>query len=122
MIDRARTIISQLVTFKLLYNVKTSLQMVCYTPQSGFYTSPISIKRPHIKDLRLNYGHEFAHVHEKLLCRLREPDSSGIAFLHGLPVSVLYLSKSMFYSFHVYRELEKHITFDILLMKLKIRV
>ncbi|CAF1184025.1 unnamed protein product [Adineta ricciae] len=41
-------------------NVKeTSLQMVCYNPQSGFYTSSISIKRPLIKDLRLNYGEQF---------------------------------------------------------------
>ncbi|CAF1300626.1 unnamed protein product [Rotaria sordida] len=84
-IDRACKILSQLINFKLLYNVETSLQMVCYTPQSGFYTSPISIKRPHIKDLCLNYGHEFADVHEKLLNQLCQTYSSGIAFLHGPP-------------------------------------
>ncbi|CAF1080842.1 unnamed protein product [Rotaria sordida] len=59
--------------------------MVCYNPQSGFYTSSILIKRPIIKDLRLNYGDGFLEVHEKLLKRLREADSTGITFLHGPP-------------------------------------
>jgi hypothetical protein len=98
MIDRAQKIISQLVTFKLLYNVETSLQMVCYTPQSGFYVSPISIKRPQIKDLNLNYGHGFADVHKKLLSQLRETNSNGITFLYGPPVSMIYINESVFYS------------------------
>ncbi|CAF3328631.1 unnamed protein product [Rotaria socialis] len=83
--EQARTILDQLCRFKLFPITETSLQMVCYNPQSGFYTSSILIKRPLIKDLRLNYGDGFLEVHEKLLKRLCEADSTGITFLHGPP-------------------------------------
>jgi hypothetical protein len=61
--------------------------MVCYNPQSCFYTSSITIKQPLIKDLRLNYGDEFVEVHDKLIKRLNEADSTGITLLHGPPVN-----------------------------------
>ena len=61
--------------------------MVCANPNSGFYTSNIKIKQPIIKDFRLNYGDKFPSVHQKLVEQLCKPDSSGITFLHGPPVS-----------------------------------
>jgi len=84
-VDKVHQLLAQLSRFKLFMITETSLQMVCYNPQSGFYTSHISIKRPLIKDLKLNYGSEFAKVHEKLIQTLQEPDSTGITFLHGPP-------------------------------------
>ncbi|CAF1583054.1 unnamed protein product [Rotaria magnacalcarata] len=83
--EQAQAMLDQLCRFKLFPITETSLQMVCYNPQSGFYTSSILIKRPLIKDLRLNYGDGFLEVHEKLLKRLCEADSTGITFLHGPP-------------------------------------
>ncbi|CAF1459547.1 unnamed protein product [Adineta ricciae] len=84
-VEQAHSLLDQLHRYKLSSVKETSLQMVCYNPQSGFYTSSISIKRPLIKDLCLNYGEQFIEVHEKLLKRLNETDSTGITFLHGPP-------------------------------------
>ncbi|CAF1303973.1 unnamed protein product, partial [Didymodactylos carnosus] len=84
-LDKVKLLLSQLCNYKLFVIKETTLQMVCYTSQSGFYTSSINIKRPVIKDLKLNYGEEFLKIHEKLIKTLKEPDSKGIAFLHGLP-------------------------------------
>lgn len=67
-------------------NRQISLQMVCYNLNSDFYASAIQIKQPLIKNLRLNYDDAFLEVHEKLLKRLREVDSTDIILLHGPPV------------------------------------
>ncbi len=59
--------------------------MVCHNDRVGFYTSSISMKKPLIIDLKLNYGDEFNSIHEQLLETLQEKDSTGITFLHGPP-------------------------------------
>ena len=62
-----------------------TLQMVCHDAQNGFYTSSIRMKKPHITDLKLQYGDEFPDIHEQLLEIRQEKDSTGITFLHGPP-------------------------------------
>ncbi|CAF4516093.1 unnamed protein product, partial [Didymodactylos carnosus] len=80
-----RSLLAALSKFKLYFVKETSLQMVCYNPQSGFYTTYITIKRPLIKDLKLNYGQAFVKTHKQLLGKLTKTDSTGITFLHGPP-------------------------------------
>ena len=84
-VERAHTLLQQLSKFKLFPESEATLQMVCHSDSRGFYTSSIRMKKPHITDLRLHYGDEFADIHEELMENLQEKDSSGITFLHGLP-------------------------------------
>ncbi|CAF4802356.1 unnamed protein product [Rotaria sp. Silwood1] len=83
--DRARTLLEQLSKFKLFPIAEATLQIVCHDTEDGFYTSSIRIKQPHITDLKLHYGDEFEIIHEHLLEKLQEKDSTGITFLHGPP-------------------------------------
>ncbi|CAF3664255.1 unnamed protein product [Rotaria sp. Silwood1] len=83
--DRARTLLGQISKFKLFPITEATLQMVCHDAQSGFYTSSIRMKQPHITDLKLHYGDEFEIIHEQLLKTLQEKDSTGITLLHGPP-------------------------------------
>ncbi|CAF1218228.1 unnamed protein product [Didymodactylos carnosus] len=80
-----RSLLAALSKFKLYYVKETSLQMVCFNPQSGFYTTYIKVKRPLIKDLKLNYGESFVKTHKRLLGKLTKTNSTGITFLHGPP-------------------------------------
>jgi Cdc6-like AAA superfamily ATPase len=83
--ERAQTLLKQLSKFKLFPVTEATLQMVCHDAQRGFYTSSIRMKKPHITDLKVNYGDDFLDIHEELLETLQEKDSTGITFLHGPP-------------------------------------
>jgi Cdc6-like AAA superfamily ATPase len=83
--ERAQTLLKQLSNFKLFPVTMATLQMVCQDAHNSFYTSSIRMKKPHITDLKLQYGDGFPEIHKELLEMLQEKDSTGITFLHGPP-------------------------------------
>ena len=66
---------------------ETVLKMICHNECQGLYLTPIKIKKPLIKDLKLHYGDEFEKVHNTIMKSLSKDSSSGLILLHGLPGS-----------------------------------
>ncbi|MFN0202335.1 MAG: AAA family ATPase [Bacteroidia bacterium] len=69
---------------KAMLTVRTAstLNMVC--KDSDYYLYPFEIKKPNI-NIELNYGEEFAPIHEKIFGTLSTKDKQGVVLLHGLP-------------------------------------
>ncbi len=66
-------------------NKTAKLQMICMSCNKNLYLNEIAIKKPKIVELALHYGQDFVSVHERIIEKLKEPHSTGLVLLHGLP-------------------------------------
>ncbi|CAF4836515.1 unnamed protein product [Rotaria socialis] len=76
---------SKLSSFYVLQSTSTAIQVVCKYPTQGYYLRGISVKKPFICDISLNYGKDFTVIHHHIIKQLAKPDWKGIVLLYGIP-------------------------------------
>ncbi|CAF1203885.1 unnamed protein product [Didymodactylos carnosus] len=85
--EEARILVTNISKMTLYKSKSTILHMICKTKQDRYYLRNITIKKPLITDMSLNYGQQFVPVHEKIIKNLNKKDGKGIVLLHGIPGS-----------------------------------
>ncbi|CAF1644152.1 unnamed protein product [Rotaria magnacalcarata] len=76
---------SKLSSFYVLQSTSAAIQVVCKYPKQDYYLRGISVKKPFIYGLSLNYGKDFTVIHHHILKQLAKPDWKGIVLLYGIP-------------------------------------